>query len=171
MEGDWSVWLPPDPENGQKPKDLLNFEEKNMQLLEASTPQDRKTCILFYSLAFCPSPSWYSWSLKWPCVADILIWSGWLSDDRRWERLVNHDVATLQSIFCFIVYFTLKGHMIYKMNIILYWRRLETSDFRPWPHWEKVYRVNGSSKKQGHFLISLHKLDLFLQPVDLTRLV
>lgn len=97
----WSRWketdqsgFPPDSENSQKPKDPLNFEEENMQLLEASTPQDRKTYILFYSLAFWPSPSWFSWSRNWPYVADSLIWSGRLSDDTRWERLVNHNIAT-----------------------------------------------------------------------------
>ena len=39
----------------------------------------------------------------------------------------------------------LKPGIIYKMNIMLYWRRLESSDY-PWAHYETVYYDNKSSE-------------------------
>lgn len=42
-----------------------------------------------------------------------------------------HKVATPWNIPCFIIYSILNGTIIYKINMMLYWRRLETRD---WDH-------------------------------------
>ena len=65
------------------------------------------------------------------CAATTLLrlWSQKL--DWTWlrylgTRLVNQKGATASSIPCFIVYLPLNGTINYKMNTMLYWRRLET---------------------------------------------
>ena len=63
------------------------------------------------------------------------------------------------SISCFIVSFTIHGTIVYRMNIMLCWRRFKTRD---WDH--KLIRETRG--KEGHFLISLLTSGLFLKPVE-----
>lgn len=49
-----------------------------------------------------------------------------IGSDTQWQQLVIHKVAT--PLKHTLLYFTLNGFVIYKMDILLCWRRLETND-------------------------------------------